>query len=77
MWEGVSMLTTIEAIVLAREARTRHETRVFESERKYKEDIKSVQADCPHEFSDIKHVCDFNDCCYYIRYCTACGKELE
>jgi len=71
------MLITIEAIDLAKDARLRHEERVFESEKQYREDIKSVQADCPHEFSDIKHIVDLNDVYIHVRYCTACWKELE
>lgn len=70
-------MTTLEAIDLAREARLRYEARNIESEKQYRIDIRKIQADCPHEFSDIKHVCDFNDCYYHLRYCTACGKELE
>lgn len=71
------MMTTIEIIDLAREARIKHEERIFESEKQYKEDIKSVQADCPHEFSDIKNIIDHNDVYIHVRYCTACWKELE
>ena len=70
-------MTTIEAIVLAREARTKHEDRVFESERQYKVNIHNIQGQCPHEFSDIKHILDFNDVYIHVRYCTACWKELE
>jgi len=71
------MLTTTEIIDLAKDARLRHEERVFESERQYKVNIHNIQGQCPHEFSDIKHIVDHNDVYIHVRYCTACWKELE
>lgn len=71
------MLTTKEIIDLAIEARSRHKERIVDSERRYQSDIHNIREDCPHEFSDIWNVVDFNDCSTHVKYCRACGKETD
>jgi hypothetical protein len=69
--------TTEQTINFVKAARLRHEGRVDESERQYRDDVLYVRKGCPHEFTDVRHVIDFNDCSIHVTYCTACGKEMD
>lgn len=71
------MYTTEQVIKAAEAAKARHDGRISESEKAYRDDIRYLRGRCQHEVTDIKYVCDFNNCCYHVTYCVACGKEID